>query len=159
MDHLTDLPSHIHFFSWATLISLELPVGFEELGEDEDTNSAMYADDLDDDDPLGGRVMAKASAVPVGDDDAFRKLAAESAGLPGRSVSAKDELEIDGLPAVQQVLRYHQDDIEVDVVRHETWAQAGNVVFSITGLAPDDRADEYLPAFEHASKTARFILL
>lgn len=154
-----DLPDHIHFFSWATLVSLELPIGFEEAGEDPDANSAVYADDLDEDDPVGGRVLAKATAVPVGEDDAFRKLASESAGMPDRTVSAKEETVIDHLPALTQVLRYRQDDIELDVVRHETWAQAGNIVFSITGLAPADRADEYLPAFEHASATARFILL
>ena len=154
-----ELPSHLHFFSWHTKVSLELPVGFEEAAQDETSNSAMYADDLDDDDPLGGRVMTKATAVPVGSDDAFRRLAAESAKMPGRTVSSETELEIDHFPAVQQVLRYHQDDVEVDVVRHETWAQAGNVVFSITGLAPEDRAGEYLAAFEHASGTARIILL
>lgn len=154
-----DLPSHIHFFSWATKVSLELPVGFEEAVEDESTNSAVYADDLDEDDPLGGRVMTKATAVPQGADDAYQRLADESAGMEGRTVSSRTETEIDHLPAVQQVLRYHQDDVETDVVRHETWAQVGDVVFSITGLAPEDRAGEYLAGFEHASGTARFILL
>lgn len=154
-----DLPSHIHFFSWATRVSLELPVGFEESHEDEATYSAFYADDLDQGDPLGGRVMAKATAVPVGADDAFRQLAAESARMPGRSVLSATEAVINGLPAVQQVLRYRQDDIETEVVRHETWAQAGNVVFSIVGLAPNGRAEAYLAAFDHASRAARFVLL
>ncbi|MDZ7795235.1 MAG: hypothetical protein U5P10_16565 [Spirochaetia bacterium] len=38
---------YIHFFSWATRVSIELPVGFEEKIEDQDTNSAIYANDLD----------------------------------------------------------------------------------------------------------------
>jgi len=43
-------PEWTHFFSWASRISIELPVGFEEKMEDSETNSATYGDDLDEQD-------------------------------------------------------------------------------------------------------------
>ncbi|MBS3941454.1 MAG: hypothetical protein KG028_10885 [Actinobacteria bacterium] len=152
-------PSRIHFFSWHTKVSLELPVGFEEASESPEVNAAMYADDLDEDDPLGGRVLVRASAVPDGDETAWQRLADESAGLPGRETVWRRDLEVDGLDVRMQLLRYAQDDIDVEVVRLEAFAQAADVVFSITGLAPADRQDEYVPGYEHAVTTARFVLL
>lgn len=156
---MSPLPPYIHHFSWNTKISIELPLGFEEAAEDEENNSAIYADDLDEDDELGARVLTKATAVPEAEDAAYRLLAGESAGLPGRRTQTRRDCTIDGAAAVQQVHLYHEDELEIDVMRHETFAQLGNVVFTITCLAPAARADEYLPAFEHAANTARFILL
>lgn len=154
-----EIPDRVHFFSWHTKTSLELPVGFEEQSDDEGSNTVIYADDLDDDDPPGARVMAKATAVPVGDDDAYRKLADASAQIPGRGTESRTEVEIDGLPAIRQLLRYYHDDLEEEVIRHETFAQAGNIVFSITGMALAEDGHRYLDDLDHASDTARFILL
>lgn len=154
-----DLPEHIHHFSWATKVSLELPVGFEEESEDEGSNLAHYADDLDDDDLPGARVMTKATAVTGQGDDAWRALADQMAQVPGRTVVSRSETEIDGLPAAQLLLRYHDEDADLEVVRHETVAQAADVLFTISGLAPAEQADRYVPAFDHASATARFVLL
>lgn len=155
----TQTPTRIHFFSWATKVSLELPVGFEEVDEVEEINSAMYADDLDDDDPLGGRVLVKATAVPVGEDTAWQGMADASARLPGRSLDWQRELEVDGCDTRLQLLRYRQDDPDVDVVRVEGFIQAGNIVFSVTGLAPAAAEHEYVPAYEQAVTTARLVLL
>lgn len=154
-----DLPDLIHHFSWATKVSLELPLGFEEESEDTAANVAIYADDLGDDDPPGARVMAKATAVPGQGEDAWRALADQMARMPGRTVASRAETEIDGLPAATLVLRYHDDSADMDAVRHETVAQAADVLFTITGLAPAESADRYLPAFDHAAATARFVLL
>lgn len=154
-----DLPDLIHHFSWATKVSLELPIGFEEESEDASANVAIYADDLDEDDPPGARVMTKATAVPGQGDEAWQALADQIAALPGRTVASRSETRIDGLPAAQLVVRYHDDSADMDVVRHETVAQAGDVLFTITGLVPAELADQYLPAFERASATARMVLL
>ena len=81
-----EVSPYIHFFSWATRVSIELPVGFEEQLEDPDSNSAVYADDLDDEDEPGARVMTKMTAVPVESSDAYRSLAAASAEIDSRSV-------------------------------------------------------------------------
>lgn len=152
-------PERIHFFSWYTKVSLELPVGFEEVDEVGEVNAAMYADDLDEDDPLGGRVLVRATAVPEGDTTAWRQQAEASAGIDDRRLEWRRDLEVDGLDTCLQLLRYTQDDLDVEVVRLEAYAQAADIVFSITGLAPADREDEYLPAYEHAVATARFVLL
>lgn len=154
-----DLPDLIHHFSWATKVSLELPLGFEEESEDASANVAIYADDLDEDDPPGARVMTKATAVPGQGDEAWRALADQMAALPDRTVASRSETRIDGLPAAQLVVRYHDDSADMDVVRHETVAQAADVLFTITGLAPAELADRYLPAFDDAAATARFVLL
>ncbi len=157
-----ELPERIHFFSWETRVSLELPIGFEEEGEDPETNSAIYVDEVPDsapEDAIAARVMAKMTAVPHGRPDAYRSLAEASAGIGSRTVEDREELVIDGAPAARQVLRYRDEELDVEVLRHETFAQLENVVFSIIGLAPAGRSAEYRPAFEHAAETARFILL
>ena len=165
------IPDYIHFFSWETRVSIELPVGFEEQFEDPGTHSAIYADDLDDDDESddaddspGARVMTKMTAVPETSPEAYRAIARASAEGPAqdanpRTVQHRREREIDGAPALRQVLTYNDEEAGIDVVRHETFAQLTNVVFSITCLAPASREAEYLPAFDHAGDSARFILI
>ncbi len=156
---MRNFPSHIHHFSWHSKISLKLPIGFEEQDEDPDTNSAIYADDLDSDDELGAKVLAKATAVPEDQHDAYRLLAVQSAEIPERSIESFIECSVDGAPAVRQTLVYEQEDLGIQVLRHETFAQVGNIVFSLICLAPAARAEEYTPAFDHAAGTARFVLL
>jgi len=162
---------YIHFFSWTTRVSIELPVGFEEQFEDADTNSAIYADDLDDPDgtdvaddsdetdTTGARIMTKMTAVDTDSTDAYRSLAEASARVGARTVASRDERVIDGAPAIRQTLTYRDDDLEIDVLRHETFCQVANVVFSITCLAPASRSAYYLSNFDRAAETARFILL
>ncbi|MDA3948217.1 MAG: hypothetical protein PF508_03240 [Spirochaeta sp.] len=155
-------PERVHFFSWMTRVSIELPVGFEEQVEDEDTNSAIYADDLDeadDQDEPGARVMTRMTAVPTESTEAYRSLAAASVQIGSRSVETQEELLIDGAPAIRQTLSYRDDELELDVFRHETFAQVANVVFSITCLAPALRSADYRTAFDYAGETARWILL
>jgi len=155
MEELT----HIHFFSWETRVSIELPVGFEEQVEDHDTNTAIYADDLDDDHELGARVMTRMTAVSPGTIDAYRSIAAASVQIGPRTVEYTEECAVDGAPAIRQILRYHDEDAGIDVVRHETHAQLADVVFSVIGLAPSDASTDYLAAFDHASRSARIVLL
>ncbi len=151
-------PDHIHFLSRHTRISLELPVGFEEQLEDPDNSAAIYADDLEDDEEPGARVMAKMTAVPSATTDAYRSLAAASAQIGTRTVEHSEEGSLDGAPAVRQILRYHDEEAGIDVLRHETYAQLDNVVFSVTCLAPSNRAADYTAAFDHASRSARIVL-
>jgi hypothetical protein len=153
---------YIHFFSWETRVSIELPVGFEEEAEDPDTNSAIYTDGLDepeDSDKIAARVLTKMTAVPPGSTDAYRAIAKESEGISSRSVESREEIVVDGAPAIRQILRYREEELGIEVFRHETFAQLADVVFSITCLAPADQSGEYRPAFDHGSDTARFILL
>jgi hypothetical protein len=157
-----ETPERIHFFSWETRVSIELPVGFEEQFEDPDTNSAVYADDLDEadeDDQPGARVMTRMSALPEGTEEAHLSMAEASARVGARSVEKREELAVDGFPAIRQTLTYRDDDLEIDVFRHETFIQVANVLFSITCLAPAVKREDYQAAFDYASETARCILL
>jgi len=157
-----ETPEYIHFFSWVTRVSIELPVGFEEQVEDPETNSAIYADDLDDVDDLdepGARVMTKMTAMPGGVEDAYRSLAEASTQIGVRTIEHREECIVDGAPGIRQILSYHDEDSGGNVIRHETFAQLANLVFSLTCLVPEGRSTDYLPAFEHASDSARFILL
>ncbi|MFA9444517.1 hypothetical protein [Egicoccus sp. AB-alg6-2] len=152
-------PSRVHVFSWATRVSLELPVGFVQADEAPEINAAVYADDLDADAPLGGRILVKAVPVPPGDEEAAGDLADVSAELPGRALEWRREIEVDGRDAVLQLLRYRQEDLDVEVVRLEAYVPTGATVFSLTGLAPTHAADRYVPVFEQAFSTARLVLV
>jgi hypothetical protein len=154
-----ETPEYIHFFSWVTRVSIELPVGFEEQIEDPETNSVIYADDLDDTDEPGARVMTKMTAAPGDLDDAYRSVAEASARNGVRSVEHREACVVDGAPAIRQILRYHDGEAGMDVIRHETFAQLANVMFSLICLVPVGRSTYYRPAFDHASGSARFILL
>jgi hypothetical protein len=151
--------THIHFFSWETRISFELPVGFEEQSEDPDSHAAIYADDLDADQEPGARVMTRMTAVPSDGSDACRSMAAASAEIGSRTVESREECSVDGAPAIRQVLCYYDEDAGIDVTRHETHAQIKNVVFSLICLAPSSRSAAYASAFDHASRSARIVLL
>ncbi len=152
---MNTLPPFIHFFSPYTRISLELPVGFEEQQEDEEHRSVIYADDLDDDDPVGARVLAHTFAA---ERDSLVSLAEASAALPGRQVESRQQCTIESYPAMRQLLSYRDTDLELDVLRHETWIQVDEVVFSMIFVTPALRVDQYRPAWEHATETLRLIL-
>ena len=152
---MNTLPSFIHFYSPHTRISLELPLGFEEQQEDEERRSVIYADDLDDDDPVGARVLAHAFPVEGG---SLESLAEASATIPGRLVESRQQCTIEAYPAMRQLLSYRDTDLALDVLRHETWVQVDAMVFSVIFVTPAPQVDRYRPAWEHATETLRLIL-
>jgi hypothetical protein len=157
---MTPYPTHIHHFTWATRISLDLPIGFEEDQEDSEQAMAIFADDLDQEDEIGGKVLTRLTAVPEGQDQAYQRLAqTATTTITNHELLSQKELEIDGAPALQQVFSYLQKDIGVAVIRHETYAQLGNLVFTIIGIAPLEKKDYYVEVFDQGAKSARFILL
>ncbi|TVQ21681.1 MAG: hypothetical protein EA383_16730 [Spirochaetaceae bacterium] len=155
---MSAFPDRIHHFSWTTRVSIELPIGFEEESFDEDTSSVIYADDLDEDDEPGARVLVKATGVADGVEAAHLQMLEQSAQLAAGTAVTPEPLEIDGYPAATQQVRYHQPEIEADVVRTECCAQVGNVLFSVVCLAFAEDAEHYAAAFEHALRTLRFVL-
>jgi hypothetical protein len=156
---MTPYPEHIHHFSWATRISLDLPIGFEEAQEDPEQRVAMYADDLDPDDETGGKVMTRLTPVPQGQDQAYLQLAQATAPIVQGELLDQKELVIDGTKAIQQIFTYYQQDAEIQVIRHETFAQVEHLVFSIIAIAPAERKEEYLEIFNQAARSVRFILV
>lgn len=140
-------------------MSIELPAGFEEELEDPENHCAIYADDLDEPDEQGARIMTKMTAVPGEELEAYLSIAEASVKIGSRTLEHREECLVDGAPAVRQAFSYHDEESSLDIFRHETFAQMANVVFSLTCLAPLSRSATYAPAFDHASRTARFILL
>jgi hypothetical protein len=155
---MSELPDRVHHFSWHTRVSLELPVGFETQTEDGRDHVAVYADDLDEGDPPGARVQTRLTAVPESDGGQHLRLAEAACEVTGSEPLERQAIRLDGLPAVEQTLRYHEPRLGTDVVRHEAYAQAGNVVFSIVCMTAAQRQEEYLPAFREAVASARVVL-
>ncbi|MEO9139108.1 MAG: hypothetical protein ABI345_08580 [Jatrophihabitans sp.] len=144
-------PSVVAFYSYVTGVSLELPVGFEFMGEDD--VSANYADRTDD-----GPVIASTPVLRVrvvgeldGEDGvgAVRDLADGFDAADRETISRRD-LEIDGCPATCVESR------EAGRVLHQTAVAADGRLLSIIGTAP---ADELLPVFDAALDSVRFIRL
>lgn len=155
---MSNLPDRVHHFSWHTRVSLELPVGFENQLEDERDRVALYADDLDEGDAPGARVQTRLTVVPGNDDQQHLRLAEATGATTGTEPLERRAIRIDGLPGVEQTLRYHEPGMGTDVVRHEAFAQADNVVFSIVCMTAAQRQEEYLPAFREAVASARLVL-
>lgn len=155
---MNTLPDYIHHFSWVTRVSLELPIGFEEESNDPDTGSVIYANDLDDEDEPGARVLVKATGIPEGVDDAHLQMLAQSAQLVGSGSAEVHTFDLDGYPAATQRVSYHQAEIDADVVRTECCVQVETVLFSVVCLAFAEDAENYAAPFDHALRTMRFVL-
>jgi hypothetical protein len=144
-------PGVVHFYSYATGVSLELPVGFEAVGEDD--VSAEYADRADD-----GPVTSETPAVRIrvvgdvdDDDDAGAAAALELAdGFAAAGSIGRHDRVIDGFPAVTVVSR--------DGARllHQTAVAADGRLLSVIAVSSDDGL---LPAYDAAVDSIRFIRL
>lgn len=174
------MPDHIHHYSPVNRISIELPIGFEEQEEDAEAGVVVYADDLDDMDDMdsdvgrdgtggngqvahGGRVITRVVTLPAGHEAPERhagtvmEAASASAGRPGCTIDSREEITVDGVPAVRQTLRYTMEGIG-PVVAVETVLQVHNLLLTIFAVAPESREAEYYAPFIHASDTARIVV-
>ncbi|WP_460057600.1 hypothetical protein [Spirochaeta dissipatitropha] len=154
MQHILET---IHFSSWITRISLELPVGFEEQSEDEEDYSVVYADDLDPDDEPGARVLTKITAVDT-ESQAAGIMAEESVAVLDAQLQDRRECSIDGVPAIFQILHMHEPILKQDMLRCEAFAQLDDVLFSIVCMAPLLRQHEYFNIFEKACLGTRLMI-
>jgi hypothetical protein len=147
---LTD-PGVVHFFSYVTGVSLELPVGFEFVGEDD--ASASYADRADDGPITDATPVVRMRVVGEieedGGVDAVRGLA-DGFDSAQRETITRREREIDECPAITVVSR------DAGRVLHQTAVVADGRLLSIIGAAP---SDDLLPVFDAAVDSIRFIAL
>ena len=156
---MNEYPDYIHWFSRLNRISLELPINFEEDGEDEENQCVTYREAPDERDGPGTVVMTKITGVSTDMVDAYLRLAKESARIPGEVSFTRREIVVDGVPAIDQEQEYRDNRTKNAVLRRELFAQIGNLVFSITALVPLDRVDNIRSGLDHTFQTARFILL
>ena len=81
-----------------------------------------------------------------------------SAAMSGRRILLREPCTVEALPALRQTLSYHETALGFDVLRHELWVQADTLVFSVVCVVPAQRAEQYRPAWEHATRTLRLVL-
>jgi hypothetical protein len=146
----------VHFYSYATGVSLELPVGFEGAGSDDD--SASYAV-LGDDDvtPVPGTQLLVQVVATFADDatDADRaagvdQLATALADLPGTPIE-RVEVEVDDERVVVQTIGTDDGSTVLSAA-----AATPHRLVSVTALARDD---EMLAVHRAAIDSIRWIEL
>lgn len=153
-------PDYFHFFSWHTKISLELPVGFEEEAEYPGENRAIYADDLDNEEEKGAKVLTKALRMPEITPAALKKIAENSTLISGNALlSTPEEFILDGIDAVKQYISHTSSETGEEILRCEVFAGTSDLLFMIILLCDMNRKDDYTPVFERTVDTARIILL
>jgi hypothetical protein len=140
----------VHFFSYVTGVSLELPVGFEFVGEDD--ASASYADRADD-----GPVTARTPIVRIrvvgefeGDAASAVRGLADGFDAADRDTVWRRDREIDGCPAVTVLSR------DNGRVLHQSAVIADGRLLSIIAAAPND---DLVPVFDATLDSIRFIAL
>lgn len=154
---MTEQPESIHFFSWESRVSLLLPMGFEEYQQDKTNHSVIYADDLDEDDEAGARLLVKCTRLFPGQQQAELQLAEQTASLPGHRLIQRDTVTLAGIPAICQQLEIK--DGETEQMALDACLQLDDLLFSIHCRAPLRRADEYQPIFQGTLNSLRLILL
>jgi hypothetical protein len=163
-----DLPDVIHFYSYETGVSIELPIGFEE--QFEESGVVAYVDEPDDDDddatPLA-RVLVQVVGEVTPDRGSSAATAAESAaaglakgfaGQGGEVISTRSEV-IDEVPTSTTVLHRNDPTLGGEMLFHQTAAVSGGKLLSISAVAPDAHRAEFLPAFDAAIRSIRFVAL
>jgi hypothetical protein len=155
------VPDVIHFYSYETGVSFELPVGFEE--DSERPGLAAYVDDQDDAPGASPRVLVQVvgqfEAGPNGTaEQAAAALAKGFAAQGGEVIASRTEV-IDEAPTATMVIRRDDPKLGGQTIFHQTAAVSHGKLFSISGIAPSDRQADYVPAFDAAIRSIRFVAL
>jgi hypothetical protein len=158
-----DVTDVVHFFSYETGVSIELPVGFEE--QFEDHGVAGYVDDPEDEDagPVTARVIIQVvGAIESGSPDtaeaAVAGLAQGFAGQGGEVIGRRQEL-IDDDPTETVIQLRTDETLGGALVVHQTAAATGGHLLSITALAAAADRATAVPAYDRAIRSMRFISL
>lgn len=145
-------PDVVHFYSYATGVSLELPVGFEFAGEDD--ASAGYVDasgDVPADSDPRVQVRSVARIEGAEPQQAVHALADGFAAVGGELLERRDR-QVDDEPGCTVVLRRADDGRYV----HTTAAADGDRLVTVTAIAP---TPDLLPRFDAAIDSIRFVPL
>ena len=142
-------PAVVAFYSYATGVSLELPVGFAP--DDEDAESATYVDE----DRQSARVQVRVvGAIDPGRDPREAAAAlADAFTRVGNEVLGKRELVVDQLPAFT-VLTRRPDGW----VLHQTVLAGDGRLVTVVGMVPPGE-DELPGQLDTAIESIRMIVL
>ena len=155
-----DVPSRIHFYSAATGVSFELPPGFESGLQDE--RSAQYELRDDDDEHVLVRVVI---GTPDVGGAAVRTVAEAFADTAGDLIEERLAV-IDDCPTATVVVHLPHGVTGAtpitgpgsdDLMAHFTAAEFSSAVRTITAFAPWADRDEWIPVFDEAVLSCRFL--
>ena len=153
----------LHFFSHESRVSLELPVGWEELKEEKHQVIYYYESFTEDEDSrswiTNPRLMIKLFPSPSDD---LQNLEKASQSNFQQSHSELDKLEhnsqtIDGHPGVLDLFRYRDIESGELVIQLQVFVLISDVLFSFTGLMTQNYEDEIIPVLKTAISSVRFI--
>ena len=149
-------PDVIHFFSDETRVSLELPDGWKL--DETDVRFAMYraAQDAFGQAPT---LIVRVVDIQTTDPGAYKKLARQMLELPRKEmrVISRSAVTVDGFAGTVDVFSHYQDVVAQRVTQYQVFVQVERVIFSITGIVAQESQKAYLPVFEAAVQSIRFI--
>lgn len=151
----------LNFFSHETHVSLALPIGWEELKE-EKANVIYYYEVFEEGDEsyeLNPRFMIQ--LFPMPNTDASNLERASKSNFEVEHVQLEklthQNTTVDGYPGVVDVFTYQDQTYDTKMLQFQTFVLVDNVLFSFTGLSPDEYRADIVPMFEDAVNSVRFI--
>ena len=154
---------NLHFFSHESRVSLELPIGWEELSEENHQVVYCYEDFEEDNsekswinDP---RLMIKLFPSPTTNIDNLEQAAASSFKVEHEQLEKlkHTELKVDGYPGILDIFSYKDSESGKPLTQFQVFILIDNVIFSFTGLMLKKFQEELIPTFNDAIKSVRFI--
>ena len=161
----------LDFFSRESKVSLQLPVGWEEM--EEGNGYVIYYESLDDgdnfveesDNPIESqhdpKFIIKTCAMPAADALAYRELSEQvllGQKRKQQEIISQRLIEVDGFEASTALFKYWDEEEDWQIFQYQTFVQiAEQVVCSITGITEESFKDEYISVFEEALNSIRFI--
>lgn len=149
------LPTHIHFFSYETKVSLELPSDWQVESEAEGVVTYI----LEGPESITPHFIVKTIGLPYSKPSAYQELAQTLLSLPRTDFVLLSHVlnEVDNQPAVTDVFTYSELEVEARLLHYQVVVQVERVMFSITGIGLEAQAQELLPLFAAAVESVRFV--
>lgn len=153
----------LHFFSHESRVSLELPIGWEELSE-ENHQVVYYYEDFEEDDSEKSwindpRFMIKLFPSPSTDIENLERASTSSFKVEHEQLEKFNhtELKVDGYPGILDIFSYKDSESRKLVSQFQLFVLIDNVIFSFTGLMLKKFQDRLIPVFNNAIQSVRFI--
>ena len=153
----------LHFFSHESRVSLELPVGWEELSEAE--HQVIYSYEIADEGEEAGswlsnpRFMIKLFPARSREVEALERASASHLKANSEQLHQirHDKAEVDGHSGILDIFTCKDAESGQMVTQLQAFVLIDNVLFSFTGITQKEHQDAFIPTFEDALRSARFI--
>jgi hypothetical protein len=142
-----------HHYSQETGVSLELPSDWDEIDEDE--GFAIYA--ATSEHTRDPQIMIQWQPAYADDDYQLLAQAVLNRSWLEKQVLANYETSVDGKPAFIVVMSFYHDDFEIHTAQYQAFIQYKDRVYSFVGMVEAPYAEQYLPIFEGAFQSLRFV--